>query len=378
VPPLRPGQRAFELSEARREVEEGHDREEGKTGWFERHGWAPVTALSDVPAPWRAVTEARLARTAASRELGLLEQPTYKRRWYRPDYDEEEREALALWLADRVEEEAKARVEPFTVRVLAAALQDDPVVEAVATLYAGSGFDLDKLVAAILDEGSVPSAKPHVFTDEGLVKRAAWERCWQLQHAEDAWDAQQKAHDDAVAAGLPPAEIPPGPTGPRPAPEVPPKYASGDYRKPAYWKHRGKLDVPKERFIAYTEAPDALTEGGKSPLYGWAGWDPLRRVQVLAALDEQAEDAGVPLDDRYALLHGIQFLLPFVRWGDAHARSVADELEAILEDLVGDKGITEPMLAEWSERHAPARKPGTRKPSARKKGSKRASKKPSE
>lgn len=155
VPPLSPGERAFELTLARADaerraaIERGEEPDEQPTAWFSRHGWEPVTELTAIPETWRAVTEARLARTSSSRELGLLEQPTYKRRWYRPDYESEEREAMALWLADRVEEEAKARVEPFTVRALAAALQDDPAVEAVATLYAGSGFDLDKLALSI-------------------------------------------------------------------------------------------------------------------------------------------------------------------------------------------------------------------------------------
>jgi hypothetical protein len=347
VPPLTPGARAFEVLEAINEAERSHAREEGKTGWFERHGWEPVTELGAIPEGWRAVTEARLARTAASRELGLLEQPTYKRRWYRPDYEQEEREAMALWLADRVEEEAKTRDEPFTVRSIAAALQDDPAVEAVATLYAGNGFDLDKLVASIFDEESVPNLKAHVFSEKGLVKRAAWERTWQLQHAEDAWDAQKKAHEDAISAGASLDEAPPLPTGKRPEPEVPPKYTNADYLKPHYWKHRGKLDVPKERFIAYTETPSALTEEGKTALYGWAGWDHLRRSHVLAALDERAEHAAVPLEARYGLLYGIQFLLPYVRWGDAQANSAADELTAI---------------TQWSKAHLP---PG-RRPTARK------------
>ena len=71
------------------------------------------------------MVQARLERTAQSKELSLLEQPTYKRRWYRPDYEAEEAEAFALFLADKVEQAAQGYREPFTVRQLAAGLQGD-------------------------------------------------------------------------------------------------------------------------------------------------------------------------------------------------------------------------------------------------------------
>ena len=34
-------------------------------------------------------------------------------------------------------------------------------------------------------------------------------------------------------------------------PGRPPKYTSADFLKTSYWRHRGKLDVPKERFVSY-------------------------------------------------------------------------------------------------------------------------------
>ncbi len=356
-PPLVPGARAFELELSESGV---------GTEWFEKHGWSPLRE-SDVDGLWRLLVKARRAAIRDSEALQTLEVCEFKRRWPRPDYDKEEHEAMALWLADRVEREVQTRTEPFAVRSIAAALQHDASVEAVATLYAGAGFDLDQVVAQILDEESVPNLKSHVFKKKGLVKRAAWERTWDLQHAEDAWDAKKKAHDDAIAAGVDPHEAPPLPEGQRPEPEVPPKYGSGDYLKPTYWKQRGKLDVPKERFIAYSEAPGELTENGEQPLYGWAGWDHLRRAQVLLALDEQAEDAGVDLKDRYGLLWGVQFLLPYVRWGDDKAQSAASEFAAILRDLVGDTGITDTMLAEWAKVHPPPKgRPKAKKPKAKK------------
>jgi uncharacterized protein DUF7008 len=45
---------------------------------------------------------------------------------------------------------------------------------------------------------------------------------------------------------------------------------SVDFLKSSYWRHRGKLDVPKERFVSY---PGAGRDGDPSLLIGWAGWD---------------------------------------------------------------------------------------------------------
>ena len=53
---------------------------------------------------------------------------------------------------------------------------------------------------------------------------------------------------------------------------VPPKYGDKDFQKANYWKLRGKLDVPKERFISY---PGAERDGDTSMVIGWAGWDHL-------------------------------------------------------------------------------------------------------
>ena len=40
---------------------------------------------------------------------------------------------------------------------------------------------------------------------------------------------------------------------------VPPKYATADFQKSDYWRLRGKLDVPKERWISYPHCPPSAT-----------------------------------------------------------------------------------------------------------------------
>ena len=62
---------------------------------------------------------------------------------------------------------------------------------------------------------------------------------------------------------------------------LPPKYGSGDFAKPSYWRARGKLDVPKERFISY---PGAEDQEEPSRVIGWAGWGHADRMAALGEL----------------------------------------------------------------------------------------------
>ena len=66
---------------------------------------------------------------------------------------------------------------------------------------------------------------------------------------------------------------------------VPAKYRHADFRKTTYWQLRGKLDVPKERFILY---PGCERRQAPSPVIGWAGWDHLEHAQPSPAPDPHA------------------------------------------------------------------------------------------
>ena len=107
---------------------------------------------------------------------------------------------------------------------------------------------------------------------------------------------------------------------------------STDFLRNEFWHLRGKLDVPKERFIAFTEVPGRT---GTDTLYGWAGWTPLQRLRAILAIDEELEDGGVPLADRAGLLDSAWRLLPDVAREDA---AVAARLKAELQALVGPEG----------------------------------------
>jgi SAM-dependent methyltransferase len=192
ITPYCPGLRPFEITLAGEDQEHrdskarGEELDDAPTDWFERHGWMPTFTLDELPNSERTIVEARLARTAASRSLALIEQPTYKRRWYRPDYEADEKEALETWLCDRIEDWARSRPRAFTAAQAAAALQDDPAVLAVCEVLTKTrSFDLHALVAERIRCDAVPNVKTHVFKPSGLDKRAAWEQTWDLQHQED-------------------------------------------------------------------------------------------------------------------------------------------------------------------------------------------------
>lgn len=304
-------------------VANGEEPVEQPTVWFTRHGWEPLSALPETASSeHRKRVEGRSIRTGRTPALTLIETANFKRRWYKPDYATQEREALALWLAGRVEDVATARTSAFVVEQCVPSLQDDPRVLAVCEVLSGrKDFSLSLLVAEALRGDAVPSHRFHVYKASGLVKREVWERTWADQRREDAGD--------------------------KVTPDVPPAYGTGDFLKPEYWQLRGKLDVPKERFIAFTEVPG---RAGVETLFGWVGWAATQRLKVILAIDEELEDAAVPLADRIGLLDSAWRLLPDVAREDALA---AARLKAELQAVVGADGPSRELIEDWKKRFPP-------------------------
>jgi hypothetical protein len=298
----------------------GEEPVDQPTTWFARHGWEPLADLPEgASRGLKKRIKARCMRTATTPALAMIEVANFKRRWDRPDYDGEESEALALWLADRVEQVASTRTNAFTLEQLVANLQDDPRLLAVCEVLTGrKDFNLSQLACVALQDNAIPSHRFHLYKPEGLAKRDVWERVWADQRREDA--------------------------GENNTPEVPPAYTNGDFLKPEYWRIRGKLDVPKERFIAFTEVP---THEGAEALYGWAGWTPTQRVKAILAIDEGLEDAAVPLADRIGLIDSAWRLLPDVARED---ETTAARLKAELQAIVGPSGPSRDVVEEWRER----------------------------
>jgi hypothetical protein len=329
-PPLNLGERAFEIAMARK-VAAGEE----ETEWFARHASTPVTDLpSDWPPGYRALVERRLTKMADDPYLHLIERPECKRRWASRSWEELEAEALRDWLLDRLETPGLwFHSDQPTVRTtaqLANELRADADFVSVADLY-GKDTDPAEVVAALANDQQVPFLAQWRYTDAGLTIRQAWERTWDLQRAEDA--------------GEDVGEIP-----------VPPKYGKTDFREGASWSNRGKLDVPKERFISY---PQVSRDG--SLLLGWAGWDHLQQAQALAIyIAERRELENWGADQLTPLLAGLAELLPWVaQWHDEvhpdFGQRPAEAYAAFLNEQLLQLGLTRADLTAWRPPPAPTR-----------------------
>ncbi|MBX7096840.1 MAG: BREX-2 system adenine-specific DNA-methyltransferase PglX [Myxococcaceae bacterium] len=293
--------------------------------------WADGKPPDDI-SPRVANEYARRRRLIESdRFLGLIESPINKRLWrgtqgvfgrYDRTFLDKTKTALSAWLAQRVEDVARERNRYFSLEHLVAALQHDNSALAVCEVLADRrDFNLAQLVAQVLQAESVPQHPLHIYTLAGFAKRKAWERTWTEQTRADA--------------------------GEKIVPEVPPNYANTDYLRPEYWQLRGKLDVPKERFIALTEVPGRT---GVETLYGWAGWTPTQRVRAILTIDETLEDQDIALADRIGLLDSAWRLLPDVAREDP---AVAARFKAELQALVGPNGPSPELVADWGQRFPP-------------------------
>ena len=359
------GERAFEIVLARRMA-----AGEVQTIWFENHSSTPLTELPrHWPAAYRELVERRLRRIADDPAIRLIEQPEYKRRWNTEPWDEQWAKAARDWLLARLEGyfhegqrvcELKdgfsaaahgftAAAQPAVVSTnqLAAVVEADKAFLHLAEIYTGTPtFSVSKLVRELVEKESVPFLPFQRYKDTGLRKRQDWEHVWDLQRQEDAIDALEKVDEPGIPGGERKArqqradarkkqeigDIP-----------VPPKYGSPDFRGGSYWKLRGKLDVPKERWVIY---PGAEREGDPSPVIAWAGWDHLQQAQALAAYYIQARDNwGWTPEKLKPLLAGVAELLPWLKqWHNEfnpdYSSGIGDYFAAFLDEEARKQGTT--------------------------------------
>jgi hypothetical protein len=308
------GQRAFEIALARR-IEEG---EEGPA-WFERHGSTPTP---DVPAEWpedyRALVDKRLALMESDQSIRLLERPEYKRRWAINPWAKQLREALEAAILDRLEgaELWRDLQGPSTrsVAQLADLLRNDDVLLELARELTGNPEpNLATVIGSLASTEAVPYLAAYRYKPSGLEKFREWQTVWALQRCED------QGKDVSIP--------------------VPPKYSTPDFQRVEYWKARGKLDVPKERFVLY---PGVGREGDVSLVLGWAGWS--HRDQAVALVREimNQQALGASNDAVVPMVAGLVELEPWLhQWhtklepefGSSAAQAVTSQIDQFLVQL---------------------------------------------
>ncbi len=314
-----PGQRAFEH---RLMVDNPG------TQWFARNAYETPGPRDRAPEG----TRERLAMIDASPELGLIETPEYKRRWTVRERASEIRDAAQSWLLDLAERLLDGAI-PVSTRDLIGRTLAAPGARDVAGLLAKESST--DAVAELTKLASVPFLAAERFTEEGLVKFAAWCATWELQRAED--------RGEKVGA------IP-----------VPPRYDRTDFQGDA-WALRGKLDAPKERFISY---PGCQSDEDGEPVYGWAGWNHLQRAQALASLYLKRKDGEGWAKERLTpMLAGLLELIPWIKqWHNEPSAEfdglrMGDYFEQFLDAECRQHGLSHDDLRAWRPTKRSARKP---------------------
>ncbi|TXS52716.1 BREX-2 system adenine-specific DNA-methyltransferase PglX [Streptomyces sp. t39] len=326
VPEIVAGQRAFEIVLARK-VESG----EVSTKWFTHHGHTPITEIpAHWPAPYREIVQKRIDAIESNRAIGMVERPEYKRRWATEGWEALQEKALRSWLLDRMENrdhwfDENGQPTILTLSRLTDALSRDEDFVSVAKLYAPRK-ELAKVVAELITDEHVPFLPALRYKPSGLKKRTDWEEVWDLQRKEDA--APDEPAKRKIRDSIP----------------VPPKYTSADFLRPSYWRARGKLDVPKERFISYGQTNAATPE-----LYGWAGWDHREQAQALATY---FTNTALSTEEITPFLAGLLELQPWLgQWHNEfdmlYSGSPADFFAGYRQQKQGEHGLTDDDLRGW-------------------------------
>ena len=331
------GERAFEIVMARKMA-----KGELETKWFERHGAKPITEIPHHwPEDYRKLVEQRIEQIETNKEIGLIEKPEYKRRWNTESWEDQQRRSLCNWLLDCLEsdyywpnpDQHEPRLQ--SIAELSDKASGDQNFRQVAAIYRGrDDFDIDSLVAELVESESVPSLPSVRYKPAGLRKREVWEKTWELQRNEDGGDKVAKI-------------------------KVPPKYASSDFPKSDYWRLRGKLDIPKERWISF---PHCETESDPSLVVGWAGWNHLQQATAIIAYYDARKREGWDAKRLTPLLAGLDQLLPWIhQWhpevDPEFGETAGQSFETMLKADAHELGLTLEDIRAWEP---PAKKAGSK------------------
>jgi hypothetical protein len=311
--------------------------------------WEDNHASDGVPVSWKPVYEKRKQLLRSKSRLTLVETPVYKRPWWgRQGVYGQASRTYREWIVDASREWLLGRLESSnywpdanqhicalqSIAQLADRASGDHDFLQVAASYRGRpDFDVLSLVRELVESESVPFLPILRYKPTGLRKREVWERTWDLQRGQDAGENV--------------GNIP-----------VPPKYTSADFLKQDYWRLRGKLDVPKERWISY---PHLQNESDPSLVVGWAGWNHLQLASALVSYYDTRKREGWETKRLTPILAGLDQLLPWIhQWhpeidpefGDTAGQSY----QSLLENDAHELGLTLDDIRNWQPPHPASRR----------------------
>lgn len=347
LPPIKPGERAFEIALAVQVRDENI-----KSAWFERHNIKPIYSVPEHwPKQYQELINKRIAITYENRSLNLIEKPEFKRRWSTTSWDEELFKALKSWLLERIENHyLKHDSELTTCAGLSDRVRTDDDFNKVAAHYTGNDlFDIQKLVVDLVATESIPQMAPARYKPSGITKFRAWQETWDKQREEDAIDARTELpedHGDYLSKDAA-EEMKQQQIGNIP---VPPRYANKDFTKAAYWPLRGKLDVPKERFFSL---PACEKSGDSTPVIGWAGMNHLQRATAIVVwYQDRKEVDGFSKEQLMPMLVAIDELIPWLKqWHNEldpeYELKMGDYYESWLLEELKELDIARGELLSW-------------------------------
>jgi hypothetical protein len=337
-PNLKLGERAFEIVMARKMA-----TGEITSSWFERHHSIPICDLPDRwSTDYRQLVEQRIELIENHPNIALIEQPEYKRRWNIEPYETQQQQALQNWLLDRLEtyfdfdgrmnntgtSTNKIEISITSIAKLTDIAKSDSQFITVGELYRNDpAFKIEKLITELVEAESVPHLPILRYKVTGLRKRLEWEHTWELQRQEDNGTIPTDTKID-----------------------VPQKYINTDFLKPNYWRLRGKLDVPKERWISF---PHCQSEDDTLAI-AWAGYNHLQLAQTLSTYYiDIKERIGGSNDPRLTpLLASLVELIPWLKqWHNdidpEFGLAMGDYYEGFLIEEAKAIGHTVESLKAW-------------------------------
>jgi len=314
----------------------------------------------------------RIDAIASIQNIRLIEQPEYKRRWSTEPWADQQAEALERFLLDRLERlfDFDGRMNDSAMPtaslplglvslgdVANAARRDRLFMEAAEFFTGDVAFDVTSLVTKFVDGESVPLLPVLRYKPSGLRKHAEWQGVWAMQRLEDAIDARTSL-DPKHPQYLPPEQAKAKKQAEVGDIPVPPKYTSADFLKAHHWRLRGKLDVPKERFISF---PHVLGPDG-TLMIAWAGLDHLQLAKAIGDFYGLVQTEYGGSDDPWLipLLANLQVLIPWVRqWHPAplpeYAGPPADFYDQFLRVEAASKNLTPDQLQSCQPKAHPRR-----------------------
>ncbi|BAK35876.1 hypothetical protein MLP_28620 [Microlunatus phosphovorus NM-1] len=330
-PKILPGQRAFEIALAR-----GVSKAGEIPTWFAEHGIVPHTELPSGWSPsYRALVERRIEMLGSDDLLGLLERPEYKRRWSTwDDWNSRYDQSLRDWILSELESRRfwfseGSHPRPISIAQLADMVsREELLVRAICMLERRPDVSIVPFLSNLLTGEAVPFLAAYRMTEGGLRKSDSWR---------EIVNSQMEDGDEF----------------PRPA-ALPRPFEEQDFRSSIWWQARGKLDVPKERFILY---PDAGRSTDSTLLLGWAGWDHAEQALALAMIIAEREEEGWTDERLIPLVAGLAELQPWVeQWHAEVDPTYGVSLAAFCREQLAERsrqvGRSPEQLADWRPKPA--------------------------